>query len=233
MSEILSGAAPWTPTNVGRILFGNIHPSSGFLASEKILYHPREKSAIRRTVLWWSQVGFSCIDGEWVEFGADLDPCPPKDKPCPEKQPEALSECRVKGYEPGLVCNYDYKDTSCDESVEVCTPTKSYRCDKGWQEDPHSDYVCLDYPPDFMHECGPDVCPKEIPESDSPCEKDGLSCDYSYKNTSCEEGVVMCSATRSSVCVKDSGWKILIEDFRCDGGSPSSFFTDCDPSDNQ
>jgi len=100
---------------------------------------------------------FACSEGVWLEAVVDPLPClPPLTRKCPDSKPSDYA-CMQNGYEVGLVCNYDYRNTSCEEGKEVCSSLETYECSEyGWLEIAR-DFFCLEPPKDFLNECDPVV----------------------------------------------------------------------------
>jgi len=100
---------------------------------------------------------FACSEGVWLEAVVDPLFClPPLTRKCPDSKPSDYA-CMQNGYEVGLVCNYDYRNTSCEEGKEVCSSLETYECSEyGWLAIA-KDFFCLNPPKDFLNECDPVV----------------------------------------------------------------------------
>jgi len=177
---------------------------------------------------------FFCSSGEWMVIMTLPVPCPIKINQCPDSPPAHDSSCTA-----GLSCPYDYRNTSCDEGIEICSPHAHYDCTEtnGWAY-AISDFFCesQNYPDGHYDECDPSVpskykkCPDSPPANYSSCTA-GLSCPYDYRNTSCEEGKEICSPTAHYDCTETNGWALSISDFFCESQNyPDSHYDECDPS---
>lgn len=103
---------------------------------------------------------FSCVDGVWEETASIPEICtPPPSLPCPDWKPEYNAACtQDNGFEVGLVCNYDYRNTSCEEGKEVCSSLETYECSESGWIGLARDYFCEEpAPEDFLKECDPVV----------------------------------------------------------------------------
>jgi len=198
----------------------------------------------------------SCTNGQWgipIAFPSPP-PCPPTGKECPRVPPRDPILCRSYGYDPGLTCQYNFVDVSCDQSAEECIPTTTMLCTEsdGWEVTtvrPEWDLPCEDgdYPSDWLHSCVPDPdfkdcdetpcrakqgnpCPVAKPVPERPClingHDVGLQCSYDYRDVSCYDDVVKCVATQLYQCTM-FGWQEAVGDHNCDSGYPDKWNRRC------
>jgi len=160
-------------------------------------------------------------------------------KLCPNLPPSG--KCLTDGYADGLSCNYDYRDVSCDETIQQCVPQEYYTCDGNSDEWILSvpDVFCEnETPPTFLESCNP--CPAQKPRRSAvegagvdSCTEDfrlGFQCGYEYQDVSCEaDGMEMCRPTELFTCSK-TGWTFSAPRLGCAGaGKPEGFGTPCGP----
>lgn len=154
---------------------------------------------------------FTCTNGSWdMIVSLPTPPCLPTGKTCPKEKPSSLS-CRQNGYDPGLTCPFDYRDSSCDKNIEECTATESWTCTEshGWII-AIADFMCLDAPDDFLHSCDPNACPLVEPMSGEKCSDIEGSCDYGYQYTGCTADDIQCSASRFYTCGSNGTWELAL-----------------------
>ena len=200
------------------------------------------------TVGWrMTQANIGCPAGiaEGSTFGQPCDPSQTNKPPigvyklCPNSPPSG--KCLTDGYADGLSCNYDYRDVSCDETIQQCVPQEYYTCDGDSDEWILSvpDVFCEnETPPTFLESCNP--CPTTKPRRSAvggagvdSCTEDfrlGFQCGYEYQDVSCEaDGIEMCRPTELFTCSK-TGWTFSAPRLGCAGaGKPEGFGTPCGP----
>ena len=116
--------------------------------------------------------------------GQTCEPCPtvvPAES-CPHVKPKPGESCSIDS---GVECQYDFGVRGCSADQLECTPSSFYSCMNGqWEAAVASPEPCASL-------TSSDVCPVKKPTANSPCYNLGQTCNYEYRNLSCNAEEVM------------------------------------------